>query len=80
MYVGCRKEPKVVVVDTESGKEVGDVAIPEDVDDLFVDVARKRVFVSCGEGFIAVLKVTDADHLELVEGPDGQAYGKQLLI
>ncbi|HEX3150171.1 MAG TPA: hypothetical protein VHR66_18990 [Gemmataceae bacterium] len=67
VYVGCRKEPKVVIVDTESGKEVGDAAIPEDVDDLFVDVPRKRVLVSCGEGFIAVLKVTDADHLELVE-------------
>src|SRR5262245_31713064 len=67
VYLGCRKEPRVVVVDTETGKEVGNVAIPENVDDLFLDSIRKRLYASCGEGFIAVLKVVDADHLELVE-------------
>ncbi|MBO0697469.1 MAG: hypothetical protein J2P46_03680 [Zavarzinella sp.] len=64
VYLGCRKEPKVVVMDTESGKEVGEAAIPGDVDDLFLDAHRKRLYASCGEGFLAVLKVTDADHLE----------------
>lgn len=66
-YLGCRKEPKVVILDTESGKEVGEAAIPGDVDDLFLDAARKRLYASCGEGFLAVLKVTDADHVEAVE-------------
>ena len=41
-----------------SGKEVGEAAIPADVDDLFLDAARKRLYASCGEGFLAVLKVT----------------------
>jgi DNA-binding beta-propeller fold protein YncE len=67
IYLGCRKEPKVVILDTESGKEVGETAIPNDVDDLFLDTKRKRIYASCGEGFIAVLKVTDADHVELLE-------------
>jgi DNA-binding beta-propeller fold protein YncE len=67
LYLGCRKEPKVVVMDTETGKEVGEVAIPEDVDDLFLDATRKRLFASCGEGFLAVLKVGDADKVEAVE-------------
>jgi DNA-binding beta-propeller fold protein YncE len=67
IYVGCRKEPKVVVLDTETGKELGDVSIPEGVDDLFLDAGRKRLYASCGEGFIAVLKVVDADHVEFVE-------------
>jgi DNA-binding beta-propeller fold protein YncE len=67
VYVGCRKEPKVVILDTESGKEVGEAAIPGDVDDLFLDTTRKRLYVSCGEGFLAVLKVTDADHVEAGE-------------
>jgi DNA-binding beta-propeller fold protein YncE len=67
VYLGCRKEPKIVIVDTESGKEVGNIAIPENVDDLFLDTGRKRIYASCGEGFIAVLKVVDADHLEMVE-------------
>jgi DNA-binding beta-propeller fold protein YncE len=67
LYIGARKEPKVVILDTESGKEVDSVAIPEGVDDLFLDSGRKRIYVSCGEGFIAVLKVTDADHIEVME-------------
>jgi DNA-binding beta-propeller fold protein YncE len=67
IYLGCRKEPKVVILDTESGKEVGETVIPGDVDDLFLDAARKRVYASCGEGFLAVLKVTDADKVEVVE-------------
>jgi len=37
------------------------------VDDLFLDAARKRLYASCGEGFLAVLKVTDANKVELVE-------------
>ena len=67
VYLGCRKEPMVVAVDTETGKEVGSAPIPDEVDDLFFDAARKRLFASCGEGFLAVLKVTDAGQLELVE-------------
>jgi hypothetical protein len=67
VYLGCRKEPKVVVLDTESGKEVGEAAIAGDVDDLFLDGTRKRLYASCGEGFLAVLKVADADHIEVVE-------------
>ena len=67
LYVGCRTEPKVVIVDTETGKEIGEAAIPQEVDDLFFDAGRKRLYAACAEGFLAVLKVTDADHIELLE-------------
>jgi DNA-binding beta-propeller fold protein YncE len=65
-YIGCRKEPMVVVLDTESGKELGTVAIPGDVDDLFLDATNKRLYASCGEGFLAVIRA-DAERLELLE-------------
>jgi DNA-binding beta-propeller fold protein YncE len=67
LYIGCRKEPMVVILDSENGKEIAGVPIPGDVDDLFLDAGRKRIYASCGEGFIAVLKVTDTDHIEVVE-------------
>jgi DNA-binding beta-propeller fold protein YncE len=67
LYFGCRKEPKVVVMDSETGKELGDAAIPDGVDDMFFDGTRKRLYASCGDGFIAVLKVVDADHVETIE-------------
>jgi DNA-binding beta-propeller fold protein YncE len=67
VYVGCRKEPMIVVLDTETGKEVTAIPIPGNVDDLFLDAARKRLYASCGEGFLVVLKQVDADHLETLE-------------
>jgi hypothetical protein len=36
-----------------------------DVDDIFVDAKRRRVYVTCGEGFIDVLKAS-ADYARLV--------------
>ena len=53
--------------DVASGKEITSVAIPGDVDDLFFDAKRKRIYASCGEGFLAVLRQVDADHYELLE-------------
>jgi hypothetical protein len=56
-----------VVMDTESGNEISAVDIPADTDDVFYDARRKRIYASCGEGFIAVIKQTDPDHYELQE-------------
>ncbi len=67
VYIGCRKEPLLVVMDTETGKEISSVPLAENVDDVFFDASRKRLYASCGEGVIVVLKQVDADRLELVE-------------
>jgi DNA-binding beta-propeller fold protein YncE len=67
VYVGCRKEPMIVVLDTETGKEMAGVPIPAGVDDLFLDAKRKRLYASCGEGVLVVLKQVDTDHVETVE-------------
>src|SRR5262249_15431441 len=40
VYVGCRRPPAVVALDAATGKEVGIVTIPNDVDDLFLDAKR----------------------------------------
>jgi len=67
LFVGCRKKPSIVVLDAKTGKEVGSVTIPGDVDDLFFDAKRKRLYASCGEGFLAVVAVKAKDRLEVVE-------------
>jgi DNA-binding beta-propeller fold protein YncE len=71
IYVGCRGDakdkPMVVVLDTESGKEIGGVEIPGGIDDLWLDAKRKRLYASCGDGFLVVLKQADADKLEIVD-------------
>jgi DNA-binding beta-propeller fold protein YncE len=67
LFVGCRKKPMIVVLDSESGKEITGVDIPGDIDDLYFDAKRKRIYASCGEGFLAVIQQLGADRYELKE-------------
>jgi DNA-binding beta-propeller fold protein YncE len=70
LFVGCRKKPMVVVLDAKTGKEVASVEIPADIDDLFFDAKRERLYASCGAGFLAVLQRKGADRYEVVERID----------
>jgi len=67
LFIGCRKKPMVVVMDSETGAEITGVGIPADTDDLFYDAKRRRIYVSCGEGYIAVIRQVDADHYEFLD-------------
>jgi DNA-binding beta-propeller fold protein YncE len=62
VFVGCRKEPKLVVVDSDTGREITSLDIPGDVDDIAYDAKRRRIYASCGEGYLIVVQQTDADH------------------
>ena len=62
LYIGCRTPARLLVIDTESGKEVAQLKLHGDCDDLFFDAARHQLYASCGEGFIDVFTQTDADH------------------
>jgi len=64
LFAGCRKPPKVLVFDTTSGKLVADLASTGDADDLFYDAARKRLYVSGGEGFISVFQQNGPDRYQ----------------
>jgi DNA-binding beta-propeller fold protein YncE len=59
VFVGCRKPSKLVVLDADNGKELSDTDIPADIDDLFHDAKRKRLYASCGEGVLAVLQESE---------------------
>ena len=54
LLVGCRQPARAVVIDTETGQTTADFSISGDTDDLFWDSARKRLYVSCGEGSLDV--------------------------
>jgi hypothetical protein len=67
LFIGCRKPARLIVLDTDSGKPVDDLAISGDIDDLFYDTARARLYLSCGEGFIDVISQRSPDKHELRE-------------
>jgi hypothetical protein len=57
----------VIVLDSDSGKEVAAVPIPGDTDDVFFDARRKQVYASCGEGSLAVIRQGGKGGYELHE-------------
>jgi len=65
LFIVCRKPAKLVVVDTESGKQVGAWDTAGHSDGMAFDSAHKRIYVPGGEGYIAVYQQKDADHYEL---------------
>ncbi len=67
LFVGCRKPARLVIFDTNTARVVTDLAISGDTDDLFYDAARKRLYLSCGEGLMDVVAQRDANHYERIE-------------
>lgn len=56
LFIGCRQPAKVLIVDTASGKTLSALDAVGDTDDLFYDAARRRLYVSGGEGFLDVFQ------------------------
>src|SRR5262249_19664244 len=66
LFVGCRRPARVLAYDTDSGHIVGAFATVGDADDMFCDAQARRLYVSGGEGFVAVHRLADHDRLELL--------------
>ena len=67
LLVGCRAPARMLVFDTENGKQTASLEIVGDTDDLFYDAARSRVYVIGGDGFVDVFSQTSADQYQRVE-------------
>lgn len=66
LLIACRKPSKLAVLDTESGKVVAELSCSKDTDDLHLDPAARRIYVTSGEGFIDTFEQKDADHYRRV--------------
>ena len=58
LLVSFRDPAQLRVFDIGSGSPVGSVETCRDADDMFVDAKRRRLYMSCGEGFLDVLDIT----------------------
>lgn len=66
LYVGCRTPPTLLVYNTQTGQIVSHSEIEGDVDDVFLDRQKQRLYISCGSGFVQVLQRDGDDRLETV--------------
>jgi DNA-binding beta-propeller fold protein YncE len=62
LFIGCRVPPRLLVFDTETGKEVAAAEIAGSSDDLFYDSRRGRVYVLTSQGVLEVIQQKDPDH------------------
>src|SRR6202163_1405026 len=70
LFDGVREPATLIVLDTESGKEVSRLEGVAGIDDLWYDAAHQRIYASGGRGsevgFVYVYQQKDADHYDLV--------------
>jgi len=70
LFDGVREPATLIVLDTESGKEVARLEGVAGIDDLWHDSAHSRVYASGGRGFdvgyVYSYEQKDADHYELI--------------
>jgi len=64
LFIGCRNEPKMVIMDATSGRVIGNFAIGRGVDYAAFDPQAKLVFFSCGEGVLNIFHEKSADEYE----------------
>ena len=62
LFVGVRTPPLLLVLDTESGKEMARVPSVGDADDLFYDAPHRRIYIAGGAGALSIVAQEDADH------------------
>jgi DNA-binding beta-propeller fold protein YncE len=63
LLVVDRNPPELLVFDTGRGELVARLPTCGDADDVFLDTKRERAYVSCGEGFIDIVR-QDGDAYE----------------
>jgi len=80
LFVVCRNPAKLVVFDTDTGKQIGALATAGHSDGMAFDSAHKRIYVPGAEGYIAVYRQRDADHYELVAKVASAAGAKTCLL
>jgi hypothetical protein len=64
---GDGKPAVVLALDGKTLKELWTTEIPADIDDLFFDAKRKRLYATCGNGFLVILEEKDGGRFAVAE-------------
>ena len=65
LFVVTRRPPLVIVLDTDTGKEVARIPVGGSCDDVYFDSERKRIYALAGEGFVSVVQQDDPHRYRL---------------
>jgi len=83
LFIGCRNTDAsgvIVVIDTETGKEVGSLPIGGNVDYLDFDSRNGRLYATCGTGNVFVYQEHSPDQYKLMGKPETAVMAKTGLL
>lgn len=69
ILLAFRNPAELAVFDMADGKAVANAETCGDVDDLFVDAKRARVYVSCGAGYVDVFEMNGTAYRRMARIP-----------
>ena len=67
LFIGTRKPARVLVLETEAGKELAVLSACGDGDDLFYDPVNQFIYLSGGQGCVSVFRQTDSVNYDRVD-------------
>lgn len=72
LFVGFWSAPTLFVYNTQTGKPIANLSMPQDADDLYYDPASQLILASCGQGYLYVIRQINADaYTPLISLPTG---------
>jgi YVTN family beta-propeller protein len=80
ILLAFRSPPEIAALSMTDGKPVSTAETCGDVDDLFVDAKRTRIYVSCGSGFVDVLEANDARYRRVARIPTAAGARTSLFV
>lgn len=80
LFIGCRKPAKLLVINSETGKTISSFHIDSDTDDIFYNGSSKQIYISCGGGYIDVIKQTGSDKYEILSKIESRSGARTSLF
>jgi YVTN family beta-propeller protein len=80
LFIGCRNPAKLLVINSETGKSIGLININNDTDDIFFDSSLNLIYVSCGGGYIDIIKQINPDKYEVISSVESRPGARTSLF
>lgn len=66
LFIACNSG-EFLVFSSETGKVIDSLKIGKEADGIYYDASKKNIYVSCGEGFIEIIRQLDPDHYQSIQ-------------
>jgi DNA-binding beta-propeller fold protein YncE len=66
LFVGFRIPPRLKVLDSRTMKTIATLKIDSDADDIYFDTQKKQIYISCGGGYLEVIRQETPNTYKLI--------------